>query len=166
MQPGLDTYKDIIEVAVIPILVLFLTLFLPRRWQVRQKELEIKSDLVAEISKLVMGSITIIDLLDSSGRVEMQEQEMDKTFTNFKVESCVLKSKIHAYYPNETKAENQMHEKWERFSQSIEEYYEMKKIIIKEKSGIDIDKKRDNILIEKSKIVREILRSKITGFRS
>ena len=142
MQLGFDSLQDVLNVVVVPVLLGFLALYFPRRWQFKQLELKIKSELVADISKLVMEAVTTIDIVNKYKNQTMQTivdeeqlQRLDETYKKLEVDCCVLRSKIHAYFPSEKKDKYEVHDKWGDFSKKFIQYYERKRAHINNKKS-------------------------------
>ena len=166
-------FKDALDIVLVPIVLTGLALWLPRRWQNKQKELELKSGLVSEISEAVMTTVMSVYLYNTLGGqlqknnvgAEDQRHELDKTYKKWKVDSCIIGSKIHAYFPVEEKGDEQIHIKWTDFSDRLSEYFKKYREIQEENNECTLEKDKERILHLKAKIIQEILVSQITGFR-
>ncbi|MCP4369417.1 MAG: hypothetical protein GY797_15090 [Deltaproteobacteria bacterium] len=107
MQWGFETFQDYFEVLLVPIVLGVSACFFPRLWQNRQKKLEIKVELVAEMSESVMSIIAKTDVIykktaeigTTQSNLKELKNELEKIEKDWKVGCCVIGSKIHAYYP-------------------------------------------------------------------
>lgn len=78
-----------------------------RWWQVQQKELEIKIELVEAVSQSVMTFLTAIQLVhigarryeDDKQRAEFMEN-LNKAYPEWEVDSAVIGTKLRAYFPS------------------------------------------------------------------
>ena len=57
---GFCSLKDLLDVALVPIALAFLVPWVTQRWQNRQRDTQIKAELVAEISRLVMKTVMTV----------------------------------------------------------------------------------------------------------
>jgi hypothetical protein len=164
--------KDLLDVFLVPIVLAALGLWLPLRWQHKQKELEIKTKLVSEISESVMKTVMTVYLYIIFGKQsqqnmgnDSQQEKLDQTYKKWKVDSCIIGSKIHAYFPAEEKGKKQIHRKWLAFSDRLSKYYRTTREIQKEKNECELEEEKEEVLSQKAEIIQEILVSRITGFR-
>lgn len=126
-----DAFPNLLRHPLFLLLVgaIFSGLFIPwitRRWQHTQKELELKTDLVGDISDAVMKTVMTARLTRTTQAMGEhgvdpgnQEQELNRTYKEWVVSSCIIGSKIHAYFPEEEKGEEQIHipiESWDFLS--------------------------------------------------
>ena len=78
-----------------------------RSWQIRQKELEIKIDLVSDVSESVMTLLMAIQFVhvmprrypDGADRLSEFQQNLDKRFSEWEVRRSVIGTKLEAYLP-------------------------------------------------------------------
>ena len=98
-----------------------------RNWQNRQKSLEIKTNLVSEISQSVMEffmSVQFVHLRaeqrqSSQGDVSQEEQiEFDQAYKTWEVKSAVIGTKLEAYL-----TESKLPEAWTTFSNIVTQFY-------------------------------------------
>jgi hypothetical protein len=153
---GFSSVKDILDVVLVPIVIAVLAPLIALMWKNKHKELEIKTGLVSEISEHVMKTLATIDVLYTWPESKRGE-ELDKTYKEWVAQSCIINSKIHAYFPD-------VHKCWEIFSDNLsEQYREYRDVEEKDKS--DWEKVREDLGDEKSKIIKKILETKIKLLR-
>lgn len=167
---GFIHLKDVLDVVMIPITVAVIAPWITKQWQDRQRGGQIKTELVAEISGLVMT--TVMSVLVSNKRDgqqtmanDDQEHELDRVYKNWRVNTCVIGSKLHAYFPNREKGDEQIHKKWDKFSEKLTMYYEESRKNICKNSLDKLNEGKEVLFEEKAKIIEEILTSQITGFK-
>lgn len=167
---GFGSVKDILQVVLIPITLALLVPWITRRWQETQRELEIKTELIAEISGLVMTTVMTIYLINA-GHVQQseanrtQEDELDRVYKKWRVDTCVIGSKLHAYFPDPSKADMQIHKKWRYFSDRLTRYYESGREKGYKNSEEHLLRDKDDLFEEKARVIEDILRSRVTGFQ-
>ena len=71
------------------------------RWQNRQKELQIRVNLVRRISRTIMGRMTKIELGVPAKRLEELNKESNDEYMKFKVDSAVIGTELDSYFPNQ-----------------------------------------------------------------
>ena len=149
----------------------FTGLFLPwitRRWQLWQKELELKTELVAEISEVVMSAAMDAELAQESS-INADAKSGGRThidaYRDLKVDSCIIGSKLHAYFPDESREENEIHKKWKRFSDELVDYFKRMCNLVPGGNVVQANEK-NNLLNTKADIIKEILATKMTGWRT
>lgn len=168
------------EISNNPLLVLivgaiFTGIFIPwitRRWQYKQKELELKTKLVSDITKSVMKTAMTIYLFNApknqlqlSMDSNKQQEELNETYKEWKVDSCIIGTKLHAYFPEEKLGDEQIHKKWDRFKDALSKFYEENSDINKKKDARVLEEEKEKLFDEKAKIIQEILASRIKVFR-
>ena len=165
---GFDTIKDILEVVMIPIALALLALlaeWIARRSENRRRDSETKAELVAEISELVMTTVMPLQLCRSDELQinidDCQEKELKRIYKEWSINTCVIGSKLHAYFPKPKNGGERIHEKWRDFSKQLSDYY---KENMREGDKWD-EGEKERLFEEKAKIIAKILTSKITGFR-
>jgi hypothetical protein len=88
-----------------------------RQWQLRQKRLEVKTALVAELSELVMRFVMAVQFVHV-GAASFSQESFDEAYREWEVGSAVFGTKLQAYLPMaELPAE------WSRFSESVTHFY-------------------------------------------
>lgn len=166
---GFDSLKDVLEVGAVSIALPLFVLWITQRWQDRQRDLQIKTELIAEISELVMTTVTTLHIANTGrernkGDKHSQEEELDRIYRKWRVDTCVIGSKLHAYFPDETKGEMQIHKRWEQFSDRLSQHYKTVINTVCEKSEDQWEKEKDDLFEEKAGVIKDILSSTITGF--
>lgn len=121
---GFCSLKDILDVVMVAIALAVLAPWITRRWQDRQRDSQTKTELVAEISGLVMTTVMTVHLFKTnlkphSNTDHSQEQELEAIYKKWRVDTCVIGSKLHAYFPNPKKGDLPIHQKWQRFSDRL-----------------------------------------------
>jgi RNase H-fold protein (predicted Holliday junction resolvase) len=171
---GFDSLKDILDVVMVPIALALLAPWITRRWQDKQRNSQIKTELVAEISSLVMTTVMTAYLFktrakrqsDSHDSVGSEIQELERIYKKWRVATCVIGSKLHAYFPNTEIGDMQIHKKWDRFSEQLTKYYEESRVVNSKVSDEQSKKEKEALFEEKARVIEDILASKITGFSS
>ena len=166
---GFCSLKDVLDVALIPVILSLIAPWITQQWQERQRNSQIKTELVAEISGLVMETVMTVYLFNTRYRQQIlnndsQEHELDRVYKKWRTDTCVIGSKLHAYFPDTDKGDRQIHKKWEKFSNQLTKYYEDSRDNKKRVEDLNVEK--ENLFEEKAKIIAEILASKITGFKN
>ena len=88
-----------------------------RRWQDHQKELELKTGFVSEISEIVVGIIMAVQFAEVGAASQTQEQ-FDQAYRTWEVKKAIIGSKIRGYFPNTTLGKD-----WDEFSEIVSEVY-------------------------------------------
>jgi hypothetical protein len=131
------------------------------RWQLHQKGMEIRIDIVSRIIKSVMRLLTLIESAKSSE--SMTKLELDKEYINFKLDSAVIGTELESYFPDEKK----IAEDWDKLRNEIREFYEQYESIVKNSRG-DIGKidfqRKEKILKKKHDIILFVLRRPMPRF--
>lgn len=179
-----EVLKDVLDIIAIPITTLGLGLYLPQRWQKRQRDTQIKTELVTQIVELVMRTVMTIYMFkkhptERNMTENIQESELEQVYKNWRVDTCVIGSKLHAYFPPK------IHREWDDFSDMVTEYYENnwknegEKCVEESEGNINTLSKtkgdnKDNkcklqddkaiLFYKKEKIIEKILDSDIRGF--
>jgi hypothetical protein len=153
---GFASVKDVLQVVLVPSTLALLASFFARRWQESERELEIKTQLVSEISELVMTTTMTIYLFHlNSARKEQDdsslEDELHRIYKEWRIENCVLGSKLHAYFPNP------IHDQWKLFSGRLTTWYEAGM----DKVNQSTEQDRESLYKEKESIIKEILHSRV-----
>lgn len=163
---GFSSLKDVLDVVMVPTALALLASWIPHRWQQRQRDSEIKTELVAEISGLVMRTVAIARFNPSDLRQlendHSRQDELNRIYQEWSVETCVTGSKLHAYFVNDELGNKQIHKRWNRFSEKLSQYYKDSRDL----RSMVSESQWDDLLNEKALIIKDILASKITGFRS
>lgn len=147
-------------------------IFIPwfaRRWQYKQKELELKTEIVSDITESMMKTIMTVSLFKTLPDQEVEsmsdknpQEELYKIYKDWEVRGCMIGTKLHSYFPEKKKGKN-LRAKWDEFQKKLSKFYMDNKDINKKKSKKELDKEiRELKLFEdKHKIIKEILGSKI-----
>jgi hypothetical protein len=88
-----------------------------RRWQDYQKEIELKTTIVSEISEAVLSIVMAVQFSEGGAKSQTQE-EYDKAYRNWEIRRAIIASKIGAYFPN-----SELVTKWYAFSETLTEIY-------------------------------------------
>ncbi len=159
---GFGSLRDVLDVVMVPTALALLAIWIPHKWQNRQRDSEIKTDLVAEISELVMRTVAarynpydIRPTKDDHSR----EDELNRIYEKWSVDTCVTHSKLHAYFPHSKKGDESIHERWKHFSQDLSLYYQDSR----DTNKVSADQ-WEHLLTEKARIIEDILASQLTGF--
>lgn len=168
---GFNSLKDVLEILMVPIAVALIALLGTQRWQNRQRDLQTKTELVTKITEVVMKTMMTVELISTNqiqqGDSDDREQELNRIYKNWKVETCVIGSKLHAYFPESKRNGHEaLHLKWRLFSDDLSNYYKGRWKQEGQKSASCWDEDKDALFDEKTRIIAEILTSKITGFRN
>ena len=151
-------------------------IFIPwvtRRWQYKQKELELKTELVSEITESVMETVMTIYLFNTlenqmqqSMNNKTQQKELNQTYKEWKVQSCKIGTKLHAYFLEKEKGDEQIYKKWDRFKDELSKFYEINSDINNKKDAMELEEEKEKLFEVKAEIIQKILASKITVFQS
>lgn len=155
-----------------------------RRWQNRQKELELKTQLVSELSETIMEimmSVQFIhvapNLKDKQVDLDRLQREFDQAYRNWEVRSAVLGTKLEAYFPATT-----IPTEWGEFSEIITDFYALEgtggeaklnlasnirrrlSTLLGPGSVVDDDwgHLKDGVLQGKCQLIQKVLRSRIS----
>lgn len=115
---------------------IFIPWFLRRR-QYKQKELELKTEIVSDITESVMKTITTIYLFRT---LNFGKESLKKTLKDWQVRSCVICTKLHSYFTEKKKDEKDLSDK---FKDGLGEFYPSNMDIKKEKDEKDLRGKWD-----------------------
>lgn len=160
-----------------------------RRWQDRQKELEVKTGLVAEMSETFMTIVLEIQfvrvrrelrqaglLAESAEEVAARQAKFDDAYHAWEVKSAVTEAKLQAYFPG-----SDIPEEWVRVSEAVTNLYalegqgdqdreaSMKRLA----EAFDVHNGppswaalRSGILAAETRLLRQIVEQPVYGFRS
>jgi hypothetical protein len=163
---GFTSLKDVLEVVLTPITLALLAPWITRRFQERQRELEIKRELIAEISGLVMNTVMSIYLLKTKPAQKRtdyisHDDELDRIYNKWRVDNCVIGSKLHAYFPDPQKTSIPIHLQWRDFSERLSHYYEFWRDNSFRKDERAMFKDKEDLFKSKESVIREILQAKL-----
>jgi hypothetical protein len=165
-----NSLKDVLDVTMLPIALALVAPWIAKRWQDRQRESETKTKLVSDISELVMTTVMTVNLFNS-GHLRQRdkngdpEHELDLIYRKWRIETCVIGSKLHAYFSDTDKGDSQLHIKWDCFSSRLSKYYEDARVAGGKHSADQREEEKEELFEKKARIIEEILASKITGFQ-
>ena len=120
-----------------------------RKRQFYQKELDLKAGLLAEMSQSVMTIVMTIEFCLSSENEDVEtnaeKKNLQLKLKEWQIQSCVIGSKLHAYFPGESPQEKKyLHKQWEAFSEQV---VEASQKVSNKKEWLD---KKDELLETKS----------------
>ena len=87
------------------------------RWQDHQKELELKTGFVSEISESVLGIVMAVQFAERGAASQTQEQ-YDTAYRHWEVRKAIIGSKIRGYFPH-----TKLGPDWDEFSEIVSEVY-------------------------------------------
>jgi len=168
---GFSSLKDVLDIILVPIALALIAPWITRRWQDRQRDSQIKTELVTEITGLVMTTVMTVYLFNmrraqQSMNNDTQENELDRIYRKWRVDTCVIGSKLHAYFPEKEKGDTQIHRRWHCFSDQLTKHCENGMDMNCKKIPDQLEKEKEALFEEKAKIIENILAARITGFRS
>jgi hypothetical protein len=167
---GFSTLKDFLEVLLMPITVALIAPMVTRRWQETERDLEIKKELIAEISELVMTTVMTIYLISPGNSQQIQndsiQEELYRIYKKWKLDTCVIGSKLHAYFPDHEKGDTPIHIKWRDFSERVDHYYEAAKGKDHKDREDVLSHDKNSLFKGKEIVIEQILSSRVTGFCS
>ncbi len=123
-----------------------------RKWQNYQKELDLKTELVTEMSESVMTIVMTFEfflLQDEEGLNTINKEELRNKLKEWRIRSCVIGSKLHAYFPSHS-----LHKDWIDFSNDVVE-------ACKNTVEKNWQPKKDSLLGTKAKLINLALELKI-----
>jgi hypothetical protein len=88
-----------------------------KRWQDHQKELELKTGFVTEISESVLGIVMAIQFAEVGAKSQTQDQ-FDNAYRDWEIKKAIIGSKIRGYFPHTTLGPD-----WDEFSDMVSEVY-------------------------------------------
>lgn len=91
--------------------------YITNQWANHQKELELKTDLVAEISDVVTRMSLAMQFAEL-GATSFTQEEYDENYRDFLISSSIIGSKIRSYFPD-----TQLGKEWDTISLIIEDLY-------------------------------------------
>lgn len=116
---------DILEILKHPLFLLLVTALITqyliphitRRWQDHQKEIELKTGLVSEISESVLKVVIGTQFAELGAKSQSQE-EFDSYFREWEIQRAVIGSKIRGYF-----SDADLGTEWDAFSEIVTEVY-------------------------------------------
>lgn len=102
---GFDSLKDVLDIVLVPVALALLVPWITRRWQETQRDSGIKTALIAEISELMMTMVMSVYMFNAghahqSRNSHILEDELNRIYKQWRVDTCVIGSKLHAYFPH------------------------------------------------------------------
>lgn len=99
-----------------------------QRWQNHQKALEIKTQLVSDLSKSIMGMVMATQFAHIGAKSQKQA-DFDQAYRDWEIESAVIGTKLQAYFPDTT-----IPSEWTAFSALVTDFYALEGIAVNERS--------------------------------
>ena len=147
---------------------------LTRHWQVHQKELEVKIDLVSDISESIMNFVIAIQVahvgMDRYGQ-NPDQGDLTRAYREWQVRSAVIGSKLQAYFHDSI-----VPEEWAKLCEVLEDFYalegmnkeamqtfatrisdKLSRLLNDSNFGRDWEQLEQGILKKKSRIIAAIL---------
>lgn len=91
--------------------------FITRNWQDRAKSLEIKTELVSELSETTMEMLMVVQFVHL-GSSSMSQREFDLSFCGWEIRKMVIGTKLHAYFPGTL-----IPAQWEMYADIVTDFY-------------------------------------------
>ena len=125
-----------------------------RKWQNYQKELDLKTELVAEMSKSLMTVLmtfefNLLHTSDGSSIGNTANNELTEKLKEWQIMSCVIGSILHAYFPNDP-----LHKNWLLYSKEVSLFCE-------KATKDNWQNKKEGLLIEKAMLIKQVLNKNI-----
>jgi hypothetical protein len=152
---------------------------LTRRWQNRQKALELKTELVGEISESITEMVMAVQFVHL-GATSMDQQRFDEAYREWETKSAVIGTKLRAYFP-----ETAIPAEWTEFSEIVTDFYALEGVsdenrrseyflTINDKLSALLDTQheragdwgalKEGISKKKAELIQKVLDSKISVF--
>jgi len=125
-----------------------------RKWQNYQKELDLKTELVAEMSKSLMTVLmtfefSLLHTSDGSSIDNSANNELTEKLKEWQIMSCVIGSKLHAYFPNDP-----LHKDWLIYSKEVSLFCE-------KATKDNWHNEKELLLTKKAKLINQVLNNNI-----
>lgn len=148
-----------------------------RRWQNHQKALEIKTELVSDLSKSIMGMVMATQFAHVGAKSQKQA-DFDQAYRDWEIESAVIGTKLQAYFPDTT-----IPTEWTAFSALVTDFYALEGVGPDERSrfAADLAKRlgvpsgdqgardwlalKNAILERKSALIQQVLKAAVSGLK-
>jgi hypothetical protein len=96
--------------------------WLARRWQDLQREREVRSTLVADMSRCIMSLVAVLERLhpgprrdqSSPSRSVKNQAELDKAILTFEIDRCVIGTRLETYFTSHSLAD-----RWTTFADEL-----------------------------------------------
>jgi hypothetical protein len=144
------------------------------RWQIHQKGIEIRVNLIGRMSQTIMGMVTMIDtIINKKPSEEWNKEELTKEYRKLRVDGAAIWAELESYFPNQ-----EIGMKWSNLLEEIESFYRQAlEISEAAKSAADTgkakieskkrefkDRKRNEFLHEKYVIMEHVLNKPMPRF--
>lgn len=145
-----------------------------RRRQNHEKALEIKTELVSDLSKSIMGMVMATQFAHVGARSQRQA-DFDQAYRDWEIESAVIGTKLQAYFPDTT-----IPAEWTVFSALVTDFYALEGVGADERAGFAADLARrlgapgghpgaqdwlelkNGILERKAALIRQVLNAAVS----
>jgi predicted nuclease with TOPRIM domain len=171
---GFISLRDFLDVVLVPFVLAGLAVvasLITQRLQNKRRDLEIKTNLVSEISESVMSSIMAVHLFNTlederqrETDINKQQDELNEIYKKWIVNSCIIGSKLHAYFPKKEKDNKKLRKQWDEFKEKLTKFIKRNTDISHKKNEEGLEVEEESLFKQKEGIIVEILVSKITGF--
>jgi hypothetical protein len=152
---------------------------LTRRWQDRQKALELKTELIGEISESITEMVMAVQFVHL-GATSMDQQRFDEAYREWEARSAVIGTKLQAYFPRTA-----IPAEWAKLSEVVIDFYALEGVSdenqrseyfhrINEKLSALLDSQyersedwgalKEGISMKKADIIKKVLDSRISVF--
>jgi hypothetical protein len=156
-------------------------------WQDYQKELEIKSDLVGQISESVTRMImsTQFFFLNNPETLGLEQynkqmEELNSDYRDWEIASSVIDSQLKAYFPHTSlssdwgslkavdprKINKSSSPLAPTFSNNVSDFYAKVPYVNRDDTQFNFGDERQKLLLQKDKIIQRILDSPVSSFAS
>jgi hypothetical protein len=155
-------------IILVPVILGVAALFIPRAWQVRERDFETKKKLVTQISDIVMSTIMALfvnkDKKPPDGEKQFWDDAMRDAYNRWKVQTCVIGSEIHAYFPTAQNSSPPLHVQWRVFSDQVSEFFKTWQAKFETIPEGTWEALKEFLFQQKASLIAQILLSKIEGF--
>jgi hypothetical protein len=152
---------------------------LTRRWQNRQKALELKTELIGEISESITEMVMAVQFVHL-GATSMDQQRFDEAYREWEARSAVIGTKLQAYFPKTA-----IPAEWNRLSEVVTDFYALEGVSDEKQrseNSLRINEKlfallgsqyeraedwgalKEGISMKKADIIRKVLDTRISVF--
>lgn len=150
-----------------------------RRWQDRQKALELKTELVGEISESITEMVMAVQFVHL-GAASMNQEKFDEAYREWEARSAVIGTKLQAYFPK-----TEIPDDWTRLSEVVTDFYALEGVsdeLRRSEYSLRIDERlsallgsqyertqdwgalKEGISMKKADIIKKVLDSRISVF--
>lgn len=152
---------------------------LTRRWQNRQKALELKTELIGEISESITEMVMAVQFVHLRA-ASMDQQKFDEAYREWEARSAVIGTKLQAYFPSTT-----IPAEWTMLSEVVTDFYALEGVANEKRRSdysLRINEKlsallgsqyeraedwgalKEGISMKRAEIIRKVLDSRISVF--